>query len=183
MKYGLACLKVAQHLDSIGFEDRQKTLGFADKAFRILTDHGGDEHQSIKIVMTLHLLGSLNYGMMRFHESLGFLNKANKILAKCQPDSQGFDAKPIMLAVQLQVATAKTAMGRREEAIINLRRCLEFKNKMFGPDSTEIAVTYRDLAEACVAVNKFKEALPLCLKAMETHDAKLGSNSVEVAVV
>lgn len=182
MKYGLACLKVAQHLDSIGFEDRQKTLDFADKAFRILNDHGGDdEHRSIKVVMALHVLGSVNYGMKRFDESLGFLNKADKILVKCQRDSESFDAKPIMLAIQLQLATTKTAMGRREEAILHLRRCLDLKIKMFGSDSTEVGAAYRDLAEAYVAIIKFKEALPLCLKAMENHAGKLGSNSVEIA--
>ncbi|XP_068650715.1 protein KINESIN LIGHT CHAIN-RELATED 1 [Aristolochia californica] len=95
--------------------------------------------------------------------------------------SSNFDIRPVNHAVQLLLANSKTAVGRREEAIVNLRKCLEIKESILDPDSRELGVANRDLAEAYVAVLNFQEALPLCLKALEIHKMQLGSNSVEVA--
>ncbi|XP_072995086.1 protein KINESIN LIGHT CHAIN-RELATED 2-like [Typha latifolia] len=178
-KLGLACLKVGQHLDSIGYEDHEKVLSFGLRALKILDCDGGS---SISVAMTLHLVGSTSYELKRFNDSLGFLNRANRILATLESESScDFDVRPVSHAVQLQLANTKTAMGRREEALVNLRRCLELKEAILEPDSRELGVGCRDLAEAYAAVLNFKEALPLCLKALEIHQEKLGQNSVEVA--
>ncbi|CAL5357367.1 unnamed protein product [Camellia sinensis] len=83
--------------------------------------------------------------------------------------------------VQLELANSKTAMGRREEALGNLRNCLDIKKMTLEKNSREIGNANRDLAEAYVAVLNFKEALPFCLKALEIHKGQLGNNSVEVA--
>lgn len=72
-------------------------------------------------------------------------------------------------------------MGRREEALVNLRKCLEIKESIFEPGSKELGAAYRDLAEAYAAVLNFKEALVLSRKGLEIHETHLGQNSVEVA--
>lgn len=92
-----------------------------------------------------------------------------------------FDVKPVSHAVQLLLANTKTAMGRREEALVNLRRCLDIKVSILEPNSRELGIAYCDLAEAYSTILNFKEALPLCLKALEIHTSHLGQNSVEVA--
>jgi tetratricopeptide (TPR) repeat protein len=178
-KLGLACLKVGQHLDSIGYDDHEQVLGFAMRALKVF-EFG--EKNSISVAMALHLVGSVCYNLKRFSDSLGYLNRANRILSELERDGNGsFDIKPVSHAVSLQLANTKTAMGRREEALMDLRKCLEIKETIFEPNSRELGNGYRDLAEAYAAVLNFKEALPLCLKALEIHQGKLGQNSVEVA--
>ncbi|XP_039135103.1 protein KINESIN LIGHT CHAIN-RELATED 2 [Dioscorea cayenensis subsp. rotundata] len=178
-KLGLACLKVGQHLESISFDDPQKTLEFALRALSILDR---DSKPSISVAMALHLVGAVHYTLKRFNDSLGFLNRANRILTAIEKEgSCDFDVRPVVHAVQLQLANTKTAMGRREEALVNLRRCLDLKVEILEPDSRELGAAHRDLAEAYASVLNFKEALPLCLKALEIHEKQLGSNSVDVA--
>ncbi|KAJ3689100.1 hypothetical protein LUZ61_018264 [Rhynchospora tenuis] len=178
-KLGLACLKVGQHLESIGYDDQEKVLEFAMRALTIL-EFG--EKDTISVAMALHLVGSACYNLKRFNDSLGHLNRALRIISVLERDgSEGFDVRPVSHAVNLQLANTKTAMGRREEALNNLRRSLEIKESIFNPNSRELGNGYRDLAEAYAAVLNFKEALPLCLKALEIHQGKLGQNSVEVA--
>nr|CAD1830803.1 unnamed protein product [Ananas comosus var. bracteatus] len=178
-KLGLACLKVGQHLDATGSPDHEKVLNFGLRALHIL-DSGGES--SVSVAMALHLVGSACFELKRFNDSLGFLNRANRILTTLENEGSGdFDVRPVSHAVQLQLANTKTAVGRREEALTNLRRCLELKESILDPNSRELGVGYRDMAEAYAAVLNFKEALPLCLKALEIHKAQLGLNSVEVA--
>ncbi|KAG0447839.1 hypothetical protein HPP92_028124 [Vanilla planifolia] len=178
-KLGLACLKVGQHLESIGAEDHGKILNFGLRALKILE---ADGETSVSVAMALHLVGSAYYDLKRFNESLGFLNRANRILGLLEKASSSeFDIRPVIHAVQLQLANTKTAMGRREEALINLKRSLEIKESILEPNSRELGIAYRDLAEAYAAVLNFKEALPLCQKALEIHEYQLGRNSVEVA--
>ncbi|KAJ1694649.1 hypothetical protein LUZ63_011347 [Rhynchospora breviuscula] len=178
-KLGLACLKVGQHLESIGYDHQEQVLEFAMRALMILEF---SEKNSISVAMALHLVGLACYNLKRFNDSLGHLNRAHRIISMLEKDgSEGFDVRPVSHAVNLQLANTKTAMGRREEAFNNLRRCLEIKESIFEPNSHELGNGYRDLAEAYAAVLNFKEALPLCLKALEIHQGKLGQNSVEVA--
>ncbi|KAK8963267.1 hypothetical protein KSP40_PGU003424 [Platanthera guangdongensis] len=179
-KLGLACLKVGQHLDYIGSDDHEKTLQFGLRALKIL-DRSGEE--SVSVAMALHLVASASYDLKRFNDSLGFLNRANRILGVLEKDggSEQFDVRPVIHAVQMQLANTKTAMGRREEALLNLQRCLELKESILDPNSREMGIAYRDLAEAYAAVLNFKEALPLCNRALEIHLSQLGQNSVEAA--
>ncbi|KAJ3672179.1 hypothetical protein LUZ60_006900 [Juncus effusus] len=178
-RLGLACLKVGQHLDSIGLEEHERVLGFGLRALKILES---SEKNSISIAMALHLVGSACYDLKRFNDSLGFLNRANRIISSLEREKfGGFDIRPVSHAIHLQLANTKTAMGRREEALLNLSKCLEIKESILEPNSRELGNSYRDLAEAFAAVLNFKEALPLCLKALEIHQNQLGQNSVEVA--
>lgn len=180
-KLGLACLKVGQHLDADA-ADPEKALSFADRALRILDRGENSTTNPLPLAMALHLMGSVNYNLNHFNDSLGFLNRANRILGQIgEMGSTDFDVRPVIHAVQLQLANTKTAVGRREEAIVNLRKCMDLKEVLLEPNSKELGVAYRELAEAYIAVLNFKEALPLCLKALEMHKLQLGGNSVEVA--
>ncbi|OWM73898.1 hypothetical protein CDL15_Pgr018958 [Punica granatum] len=176
---GLAALKIGLKLDQDG-EDPEKILDYAGRALRALD---GDGKPNLLLAMTLHLMGSANYGLKRFNDSLGYLNRANRLLGRLEEEgSVGVaDVRPVHHAVLLELANVKTAMGRREEAIGNLRKCLEIKEMMFEEGSVELGKPNRDLADAYVAVLNFKEALPFGLKALEIHKNHLGNNSVEVA--
>ena len=176
---GLASLKIGLKLDHEG-EDPEKALSFANRALKALDKD--DTSPSLPVAMCLQLLGSVNFRLKRFSDSLGYLNRANRVLGRLQDEGLGVDdVRPVLHAVQLELANVKNAMGRREEALENLRKCLEIKEMTFEEDSGELGKANRDLAEAYVAVLNFKEALPYCLKALEIHAKGLGQNSVEVA--
>ncbi|XP_061366964.1 protein KINESIN LIGHT CHAIN-RELATED 1 [Gastrolobium bilobum] len=175
---GWASLKIGLKLDHEG-EDPEKALSFAHRALKALDK---DNKPSLPVAMALQLMGSVNYSLKRFSDSLGYLNRANRVLGRLQVEGESVDdVRPVLHAVQLELANVKTAMGRREEALENLKKCLEIKEMTFGEDSGELGKANRDLAEAYVAVLNFKEALPYCLKALEIHKKQLGQNSVEVA--
>ncbi|XP_038899312.1 protein KINESIN LIGHT CHAIN-RELATED 1 [Benincasa hispida] len=177
---GLASLKIGLKLDQEG-EDPENILLYANRALKAL-DKDVNGNPSLPVAMTLQLMGSVNYSLKRFSDSLGYLNRANRILG--QLVEKGFsaeDVRPVLHAVQLELANVKTAMGRREEALSNLRKCLEIKELTLEKDSRELGNANRDLAEAYVAVLNFKDALPFCMKALEIHKMQLGHNSVEVA--
>lgn len=176
---GLACLKIGLKLDQEG-EEPEKILSFAVRALNILDS---DNQVSLPVAMALQLLGSTSYCLKKFNDALGYLNRANRILGRLEEEGsfRADDLKPILHAVQLELANTKTAMGRREEALENLRKSVEIKEFLLGDDRKEVGNAYRDLAEACVAILNFKEALPYCLKALKMHTNLLGDNSVEVA--
>ncbi|CAK9150016.1 unnamed protein product [Ilex paraguariensis] len=176
---GLACLKLGLKLDQEG-EEPEKILSFANRALKVLDT---DDKLSLPLAMTLQLLGSACYSSKRFNDSLGYLTRANRILGRLE--EEGFcsveDIRPVLHAVHLELANIKTALGRREEALGNLKRCLEIKEMTLEENSRELGNANRDLAEAHVTILNFKEALPYCLKALEIHKSQLGQNSVEVA--
>ncbi|KAG6400887.1 hypothetical protein SASPL_137732 [Salvia splendens] len=180
----LACLKIGLKLDRDA-DDPEKTLSFAQRALRIFDENEADsgKKMSLPIAMTLHLLGSSSFGLKRFSESLGYLSRANRVLSKIEGEScyNADQVLPILHAVRFELFNVKTAMGRREEAILDLRKALEIKEMIFDEDSKELGNANRDVAEAYVAVLNFKEALPFCEKAVEIHKAHFGNNSVEVA--
>lgn len=177
---GFAALKIGLKLDQEG-EDPEKTLSFATRALKVLDKV--DNKPSLLLAMTLQLMGSANYSLKRFNDSLGYLNRANRILGRLGEEGSDNleDMKAVLHAVQLELANVKTAIGRREEALENLRKCLEIKEMTLEKDSKELGVANRELAEAYVAVLNFKEALPFGLKALDIHRSGLGNNSVEVA--
>ncbi|KAK9704854.1 hypothetical protein RND81_07G015500 [Saponaria officinalis] len=177
---GLSCLKIGLKLDQEG-ENPEKILSFANRALNVF-DLESDSF-TLPVAMTLQLLGSCYYNLNKFNDALGCLNRANKILNRVTDDGKfsDKDVMPILHAVQLELANVKTAMGRREEGLDNLRKTLEIKAFLMGKDSREFGKGNRDVAEACVAILNFKEGLPHCLKALEIHLGLLGENSVEVA--
>ncbi|KAF2320438.1 hypothetical protein GH714_027512 [Hevea brasiliensis] len=134
-------------------------------------------------------LASLKIGLKLDQEgedpekALSFATRALKVIDKDGEEGSNNvgDMKSVLHAVQLELANVKTAMGRREEALENLRKCLEIKEMMLEKDSKELGLANRKLAEAYVAVLNFKEALPFGLKALDIHRSGLGNNSVEVA--
>ncbi|KAK8521788.1 hypothetical protein V6N13_021866 [Hibiscus sabdariffa] len=176
---GIASLKVGLRLDREG-EDPEKALSFADRALKALEQDG---KPSLLVAMCLQLMGSISYSLKRFDASLDYLNKADRLLGGLEEgDSVSVeDIRPVLHAVQLELGSVKTAMGRREEALFHLKKAVEIKEVTLEKDSKELGVAYRDLAEAYVSVLNFKEALPFGFKALEIHMKELGHNSVEVA--
>ncbi|OMP09749.1 Tetratricopeptide-like helical [Corchorus olitorius] len=108
---------------------------------------------------------------------------ANRMLGRLEEEGIASveDIRAVLHAVQVGLGNVKTAMGRREEALENLKKALEIKEMIFEKDSKELGMAYRNLAEVYVSVLNFKEALPFASKALEIHTKELGHNSVEVA--
>ncbi|KAL9677703.1 hypothetical protein QQ045_005937 [Rhodiola kirilowii] len=175
---GLASLKLGLKLDEEG-EDPEMVLTYATRALTILDSES--EKPNLPVAMALQLLGSVNLSLNKFSESLGYLNRAKRVLNKLEEGVSEGDVKPVLHSVHLLLANVKNAMGRREEALENLVKCLEIVETTAEDGSEEVATANRDLAEANASILNFKEALPYGLKALEMHRALLGNNSVEVA--
>ncbi|XP_078442485.1 tetratricopeptide repeat (TPR)-like superfamily protein [Wolffia australiana] len=180
-RLGLACLKVGQHLDSTG-DDPAQVLSFALRAVEILDGDGGAGGEAVSAAMARHLAGVATFNLGRLADSLGHLNRASRHLRRLDYDDDGqFDLLPVSHAVETQLSKTKTALGRREEALENLRNCLRIKEMIMEGNGRELGLANRDLAEAYVSVLNFKEALPFCLRAIDLHRAEFGENSAELA--
>ncbi|XP_062221510.1 protein KINESIN LIGHT CHAIN-RELATED 2-like [Phragmites australis] len=189
-RLALACLKLGQHLEASGSADPSRVLSLALRCLNILeASPNASASDAVSLAMALHLAGSASFDLSRFHDSLSFLSRSLRFVSPLLPDkaaafgevSEGFDVRPVAHAVRLQLANVKTALGRREEALADMRACLDLKESILPPGSRELGAAYRDLAEAHAAVLDFKQALPLCQKALELHESTLGKNSVEGA--
>ncbi|KAK9945122.1 hypothetical protein M0R45_010652 [Rubus argutus] len=158
---GLACLKLGLKLDQEG-EDPEQTLSFATRALNALDKEDDSNKPSFPVAMALQLMGSANYSLKKFNDSLGYLNRANRTLGRLEEEGYNVaDIRPVLHAVQLELANVKTAMGRREEALENLRKCLEIKEMTLEKDSRELGKANRVLAEAYVAIalGKYDDAI------------------------
>ncbi|XP_072960010.1 protein KINESIN LIGHT CHAIN-RELATED 2-like [Typha angustifolia] len=179
-RLGVACLEVGEKLESFGSEELDKALAFALRAVKIFEKSDGG--WSFSVAKALRLMGSISCKMKRFEESLEALNTADEILGALEKEGCGeSDVGLVRIAVQIQLASTKTAMGRRWEALVNLRRSVELKDLILEPNSLELGTAYKDLAEAYTVVLDFKEALPLCSKAMDIYKEQFGLNSMEVS--
>ncbi|XVF80971.1 hypothetical protein PTKIN_Ptkin15bG0118800 [Pterospermum kingtungense] len=176
---GLASLKVGLQLQHEG-KDPEKALSFAHKALKALDQQG---KRSLPVSMALHLMGCVNIRLERFDDSLECLNRADSLL--CRLEKEGVasveEIRPGMHAMQVELANVKTAMGRRDEALENLKKALNIMEMNLEKDSKELGMAYRDLADGYLLVSNLKEALPFSLKALEIHKEELGHHSVEVA--
>ncbi|XP_043694070.1 protein KINESIN LIGHT CHAIN-RELATED 3-like [Telopea speciosissima] len=161
-------------------EDHEKLLDFGNRALKIL--ESGNK-APLPVVIILHvIMGNASYLLSRINDSLGYLNRASRILTKSEEDGVNVDNVRYVLYVLLRdLAKTNNAMGRSEEAIVNLRKALEVQEKVLGPERREVGTSNRDIAQEYLGVLNFKDALPFCLKAIEIHKAQLGNNSVEVA--
>ncbi|GFZ13544.1 tetratricopeptide repeat (TPR)-like superfamily protein [Actinidia rufa] len=101
--------------------------------------------------------------LKRFNDSLGYLNRANRMLIKLEEEDSCSvdDIRPILHVVQLEFANSKTAMGRREDAHGNLRNCLEIKELTFEKKVGKLEkfpVSKRCLDIACGILDKKEDA-------------------------
>ncbi|XP_043719540.1 protein KINESIN LIGHT CHAIN-RELATED 3-like [Telopea speciosissima] len=179
----LAFLKASLDLNQEGDDNEkglyERVLDFGNRALPIL--ESGNK-APLPVAMTLNTMGAASYHLKKLNDSLGYLNRANRILIKLEEDGVNVDnVRHVLFAVLRELYKTNNAMGRTEEAIINLRRGLELQEKALGPESSEVAMSNRKLAQKYLEVMNFKDALPFCLKAIEIHTAQLGNNSVEVA--
>lgn len=181
-RLGAACFEAAERLDSIGHQDLDRALAFAFRALQFFERKDGG--WSVSVAKVLRLMGSISCKMMRFNDSLESLNTAAQILdALRRENSRDDDALKASVAVQLQLSSTKTAMGRRREALINLRKSLDLKRSILEHTSREMGAAYKDLAEAYVVVLDFDEALPLALRALEIYGEQFGEYSAEVVQI
>ncbi|CAM0943129.1 unnamed protein product [Alopecurus aequalis] len=198
-RLGLACVKLGQHLESSSSADPSRILELALRSIVILEagpiSSGTSHSDAVSLAMALHLAGSASLDLKRFHDALSFLSRALRLLSPLLPSKDAvagdgggdsdaeevFDVRPVAHAVRLLLANVKTAMGRREEALADMRACVELKESILPPGSRELGIAYRDLAEAHATLLDFKQALPFCQRALELHESALGKNSVELA--
>ncbi|XVF80954.1 hypothetical protein PTKIN_Ptkin15bG0117100 [Pterospermum kingtungense] len=173
---GLASLEIGIQLDKEG-KDPEKALSFAEKALKVLDQDG---KPSLPVGMALHLMGCVNIRLERFDHSLECLNRADSLLRKLEEEGVE-NIMPGMHAMQVELAIVKTAVGKRDEAVENLKKALEIKEMNLAKDGKELEVSDRDLASCYLSFSNFKEALPFGLKTLDIHKEELGHDSMEVA--
>ncbi|AQK55402.1 Tetratricopeptide repeat (TPR)-like superfamily protein [Zea mays] len=183
-RLALACLKLGQHLEASGSADTSRVLALALRCLGILeaspnASTPSSASDAVSLAMALHLAGSASFDLSRFHDALSFLSRALRLLAPLLPETGvafevgeepgGFDVRPVAHAVRLQLANVKTALGRREEALADMRACLDLKESILPPGSRELGAlanqekagdTKRCLEIACDILEKKKFATP-----------------------
>ncbi|KAK1652928.1 hypothetical protein QYE76_070733 [Lolium multiflorum] len=170
----LASLEAAERKEAAG--DHQEALDLALKALGPLQDsHGG---WSLPVARALRLAGAAAFRLNLLNDSLDSLEAAAEIVDSLL--GAGAEAATVGAAVLEQLARTKTAMGRRWDAVADLRRALDLKRRVLDGGCADAC---RDVAEAYVGVLCFDKALPLCLKALEITVKRFGDGSAEVAKV
>ncbi|XP_062209900.1 uncharacterized protein LOC133911601 [Phragmites australis] len=177
---GLGFLEAAELQESAG--DHQQALQLALKALAPLQEsHGG---WSLPVARSLRLAGAAASRIGRFSDGLESLGAAEEIVDYLRGARRGDpEVAAVGAAVHEQLARTKTAVGRRWDAVGDLRRALELKCRFLEERSVELGDTYRDVAEAYAGVLDFDKALPLCLKALEIAEGRFGDDATEVAKV
>lgn len=170
----LASLEAAERKEAAG--DHQEALDLALKALAPLQEtHGG---WSLPVARALRLAGAAAFRLNLLSDSLASLEAAAEIVDSLL--GAGAEAATVGAAVLDQLARTKTAMGRRWDAVADLRRALELKGRVLDGGCADAC---RDVAEAYVGVLCFDKALPLCLSALEITVERFGDGSAEVAKV
>ncbi|XP_047089472.1 nephrocystin-3-like [Lolium rigidum] len=170
----LASLEAAERKEAAG--DHQEALDLALKALAPLQEtHGG---WSLPVARALRLAGAAAFRLNLLNDSLDSLEAAAEIVDSLL--GAGAEAATVGAAVLDQLARTKTAMGRRWDAVADLRRALELKGRVLDGGCADAC---RDVAEAYVGVLCFDKALPLCLSALEITVKRFGDGSAEVAKV
>jgi tetratricopeptide (TPR) repeat protein len=161
-------------------EDPEKVIPYANRALK--TFEKDDPPYSEFLVLAFLCLGTTNFKLRRFAESLGYLQKAIRISDWFEAnDLSGRDSCGLVYPVLNVLANLKMVIGLKKEGLEHLGKLVEIKEKIFGKDSREVGVESRGLAQSYVSELYFKEALPYCLKALEIHKKQLERNSVDVA--
>jgi tetratricopeptide (TPR) repeat protein len=177
---GMYSWRVAAHLE-MEEEDPEKILSFANRALKVFEE----DDQRPLLAIVLYIMGSANCRLKRFASSLEYLNRASRVLDRYQPnDLCGEDFGRMLLPLQCVLVKVESELGRTEEALELLRKCVEFKEEMLEKDSSlsrQVGLANRGLAQSYVANLDFEEALPYCLRALEIHKKHLEQNSVDVA--
>ncbi|KAL6645186.1 hypothetical protein ACP70R_016794 [Stipagrostis hirtigluma subsp. patula] len=176
---GLALLENAEAQESAG--DHQKALDLALKALAPLQEsHGG---WSLPVARALRLAGAGASRVGMHGDSIESLGAAAEIVDYLGGLRGGPEVAAVGAAVHEQLARTKTAMGRRWEAVGDLRRALELKSGCLKEGSVELGDACREVAEAYAGVLDFDKALPLCLKALKIAERRFGEDSAEAAKV
>ncbi|PUZ42824.1 hypothetical protein GQ55_9G612800 [Panicum hallii var. hallii] len=177
---GLAFLEAAELHESEG--DHRKALDLALRAIAPLQDsHGG---WSLPVARALRLAGAAASRVGLAGDGIESLGAAAEIVDYLAPARRGeHEVAAVGAAVHEQLARAKMAVGRRWDAVGDLRRALELRSGCLDEGSAELGDAYRDVAEAYAGVLDFDKALSLCLKALGIAEARFGVDSTEVAKV
>ncbi|KAG6496280.1 protein KINESIN LIGHT CHAIN-RELATED 1-like [Zingiber officinale] len=175
-------LRLSEQLDLLGSEDLEKALAFSVKALQFFEKRDGG--WSLPVAKVLCLMGSITCKMRRYDDSLDSLETADQILEVPRGEiSAQKDVVMTTVAVQLQLANTKTAMGRRWAALTHLQNSFELKGTILEGNSKQMGSACKDLAEALAVVLVFDEALPLGLRALEIYMRHFGESSEEVVQV
>ncbi|CAN6296511.1 unnamed protein product [Urochloa humidicola] len=177
----LTLLEAAELHESEG--DHRKALDLALKALAPLQEsHGG---WSLPVARALRLAGAAASRAGLPGDGIESLGAAAEIVDYLAPARRGVqpEVAKVGAAVHEQLARAKMALGRRWDAVGNLRRALELKGAYLDQGSAELGDAYRDVAEAYAGVLDFDKALTLCMKALGIAEGRFGEDSTEVAKV
>jgi tetratricopeptide (TPR) repeat protein len=163
-------------------ENLEKALNFGIRALSIFEKSDGG--WSFQVARSLLLLGKVSFKLKKYEESLDSLNTSLEIFNNLEGGNGSHsEIGLLVIEVNSQIAKVKKSMGKRWEALVNLKTVLELKIRIFGRDNKELGTAYANLAEAYMVALSHNDALPLCLKSLDIQKSEFGANSLEVAQV
>ncbi|MBA0861058.1 hypothetical protein Goshw_023987, partial [Gossypium schwendimanii] len=173
---GLASLKIGLKLDQEG-EDPEKALSFADKALKALDQDG---KPSILVAMALQLMGSVNYSLKRFNDSLGYLNRANKLLGREEALGnlkKALEIKEITLEKDCkELGVAYRDLAEAYASVLNFKEALPFGLKA-------LEIHRKELGNNSVEVAHDRRILGVIYTGMEEHEKALEQNELSQKIL
>uniref|UniRef100_A0A2K2BD48 MalT-like TPR region domain-containing protein n=1 Tax=Populus trichocarpa TaxID=3694 RepID=A0A2K2BD48_POPTR len=88
------------------------------------------------------------------------------------------DIRPVLHTVLLELANVKTAMGRREEAIYNFKKCLEIKEMLWRKEEKNWVWIWGTGGGLCCS-SEFEGGIAVWFEGVGIHKSGLGNNSEE----
>ena len=125
-------------------------------------------------------MGSVICSLKRFNDSLGCFNRANMMLGRLEEEGNVNveDIRPVLHTVLLELANVKTAMGRREEAIYNFKKCLEIKEMLWRKEEKNWVWIWGTGGGLCCS-SEFEGGIAVWFEGVGIHKSGLGNNSEE----
>eukprot|EP00249_Psilotum_nudum_P017221 c26218_g1_i2 orf=867-3287(+) len=177
-KIGIVCLRLAQVCDSVE-EDPEIILRYGERALKIL----GTIEESVETAMCLQVMGSSSYKLKMYDKSLAELEHAAAILEKLKIKIGGRKLRDIEYSVHVSLGHVKTELGMNEEALQNYFESLSVNERFLEPGHPELGMSYQQVAEVCMNVGRYNEAVPLCVKALGIFENFFGKTSSQATVV
>jgi tetratricopeptide (TPR) repeat protein len=180
--------RVGQFLEDMGkYDGAEEVYGQT----RFLYENNSQPIQVARVecsIARVYHLGELLIDCNNLKEAEANLNRALELRQKKLGGESALTTQTVReyLYWNLQVlglARLRELQGNFDEALSLAKRALSIYEKLFGPDSVEVALVLEKMGQICNNQYKFEEAKPLLERAVKISETKFGTEHPRTADV